>query len=76
MRTLSVLEMDAVSGGGRTRLQNLGQCVVDTVTAGAAGAALGLALAPITAGLSVKAGIAAGMIGAVIGSDACNAGLN
>ncbi len=76
MRTLTALEMDAVSGGGKSFLQNLGQCAVDTVTAGAAGAALGLALAPVTGGLSVKFGAATGMIGAVVGSDACIAALS
>lgn len=72
MRTLSVLEMDAVSGGEKTRLQNLGQCVVNTLTAGAAGGALGALAGP----LGMKIGAAAGMIGSVIGSDACIAGLN
>ena len=75
MRTLSILEMDAVSGGEKTRLQNLGQCVAETVMAGAAGVALGMPLAPVTGGLSMKIGAAAGMIGTVIGADSCIAAL-
>ncbi len=75
MRTLSVLEMDAVSGGEKTRLQNLGQCVAETVMAGAAGVALGMPLAPATGGLSMKVGAALGMIGTVIGADSCIAAL-
>ena len=71
MRALTAIEMDAVSGGGNNRAQNLGQCVVDVVTAGAAGAAVGLLGGPVGA----KIGAAAGMIGAVIGSNACNSGL-
>ena len=73
MRTLTVMEMDAVSGGEKTRLQNLGECGMDVVTYGAAGGALGMLVGgPIGA----KVGIAAGMISAIIGSDACIAGLN
>ncbi len=71
MRTLTVMEMDAVSGGEKTRLQNLGQCAVDTVIAGASGAALGLALG----GVLIKPLAAAGMIGAIVGADSCIAAL-
>ena len=74
MRALTVMELDAVSGGnGKSFLQNIGQCTVDTLAGGAAGAALGLATAPVTAGLSVKPLIVLGLIGGNLGSDACNA---
>ena len=73
MRTLTLAEMYAVSGGENTRLQDLGKCAMDMVTHGAAGGALGVLVGgPVGA----KVGIAAGMISAVIGSDACTAGLS
>ena len=45
MRTLTVMEMDAVSGGAeKSFLQNLAQCTADTLTGAAIGAGLGAAL--------------------------------
>ena len=74
MRTLTRMELDAVSGGnGNSLIQNIGQCTVDTLAGGAAGAALGLAAAPVTAGLSLKPLIVLGLIAGSLGSDACNA---
>ena len=63
MRSLTVTEMDAVSGGnGNSFLQNLGQCTLDTAVGAAAGTAFG--------GPWVGAIVA---IAANLGSDACNA---
>ena len=76
MRTLTVMEMGAVSGGEKTRIQNLGQCAAETVMAGASGVALGVPLAPVTGGLSMKIGAAIGMIGTIIGADSCIAALS
>ena len=73
MRELTVMEMDAVSGGERSRVQNAGKCVMDVVAHGAAGGAAGALRGGV---LGAKIGLAIGMISAVIGSDACNAALN
>jgi len=63
MRALTVMEMDAVSGGnGKSLIQNIGQCTVDTGIGAAAGAAIG--------GLVGGAVVA---IAASLASDACNA---
>ena len=64
MRTLTVLEMDAVVGGqeGKSFLQNFARCTLDTAIGAAAGSALG---GPV-AGAIVA-------IAANLGSDACNA---
>ena len=63
MRVLTVMELDAVSGGnGKSFLQNFGQCTLDTALGAAAGSAIG--------GPWVGAIVA---IAANLGSDACNA---
>ena len=45
MRTLTVTEMDVVAGGANSLLESLAQCTYDTLIGGAAGAAVGAALA-------------------------------
>ena len=64
MRTLTVLEMDAVAGGqeGKSFVQNFARCTVDTAIGAVAGSALG--------GPVVGAIVA---IAANLASDACNA---
>ena len=68
MRTLTVMEMDAVAGGENSFVENLFGCAADTFT----GAALGAGAGAITgAGAAVT-----GIVGAILynlSSDACNA---
>ncbi len=68
MRTLSVVEMDAVAGGENTFVENFIGCAADTFT----GAVLGAG-----AGVITGAGAAfTGIVGAFLynlSSDACNA---
>ena len=73
MRTLTVTELDAVSGGtregnGKSFIQNFAQCTADTLTGAAVGAGAGAATGVAAVPLAI--------IGAVafnLGSDACNA---
>ena len=69
MRTLTLTEMDVVSGGENSFVQNLGQCTVDTLMGGAAGAALGV----VTGGAASAPLTILGLIAGNLGSDACNA---
>ncbi len=69
MRMLTVMEMDAVAGGEKSFLQNFGQCTVDTLIGGAAGAALGAA----TGGVATAPLFILGLFAGNFGSDACNA---
>ena len=70
MRTLAVMEMDAVSGGEeKSFLQNFAQCTADTLMGGAAGAAVGVA----TGGTALAPLVIIGLIAGNLGSDACNA---
>lgn len=64
MRTLTVMEMDVVAGGGEgdSFLQNFARCTLDTAIGAAAGSAIG---GPV-AGAIVA-------IAANLASDACNA---
>ena len=69
MRTLTVMEMDAVSGGEeKSFLQNLAQCTADTLTGAAIGAGLGAALG---AGAAIFATV--GAISHNLASEACSA---
>ena len=69
MRTLTVMEMDAVSGAeGKSFLQNFAQCTADTMT----GAAVGAGIGAIT-GAGAPVLIVLGAISFNLGSDACNA---
>lgn len=45
MRTLTATEMDVVAGGTNSLIESLAQCTYDTLIGGAAGAAVGAALA-------------------------------
>ncbi len=69
MRTLTVVEMESISGGDDPFLKNLGQCTVDTLVGGAAGAALGVA----TGGVAMTPLVILGLIAGNLGSNACNA---
>ena len=63
MRSLTVTEMDAVSGGnGKSFIQNFAQCTFDTALGAAAGMAVG---GPVVASFVALA--------ANLGSDSCNA---
>ena len=70
MRSLTVLEMGAVSGGEEedSLVQRLGQCTVDTLMGGAAGAALGIA----TGGTALVPLVILGLFAGNFASDACN----
>ena len=70
MRSLTVLEMGAVSGGEEedSLVQRLGQCTVDTLMGGAAGAALGIA----TGGTVLVPLVILGLFAGNFASDACN----
>ena len=69
MRTLTATEVNDVSGGENSFLQNLGQCTVDTLVGGVAGAALGV----VTGGTASAPLTIIGLIAGNLGSDACNA---
>ena len=75
MRTLTVMEMDAVAGGDAATgvkedslVQRVAQCTVDTMVGAATGAALGLA----TGGAGVVPLTILGAIAGNLASDACN----
>ena len=70
MRSLTVLEMDAVYGGAEedSFIQRFGQCTVDTLMGGAAGAAIGVA----TGGTAMVPLVIIGLIAGNLASDACN----
>ncbi len=62
MRTLTVTEMDAVSGGESSFARNLAQCTVDTAIGAAAGGAMGGPIAAVVVAIAAN-----------LASDACNA---
>lgn len=66
MRTLTLMEMDAVAGGeganGKSFAQNFGQCVIDTATGAAVGGTMGGTLGAVVVAIIAN-----------LRSEACNA---